>query len=89
MVCVETDDAVALLECPVDMAKNKARQPEPEPDEPIKTLFAVKGRPVWFDWLREYAEFLGMPTTTTFDLALREQAKRDGFPKPMPKRMSR
>jgi hypothetical protein len=48
---------------------------------------ALKGDPAWLDWLKEYADFLGVQATTAIDLALRDQAKDDGFAKPMPKRM--
>jgi len=53
------------------------------------TLFAVKGKPSWHAWLKEYADSLGMDATVAIDNALRQQAKRDEFPKPMPKRMGK
>ena len=61
----------------------------PEPDDAPKTLFAVKGRETWYEWLRGYAEFAGLNMMTVIDVALREQAKRDGYGKPMPKRMGK
>jgi hypothetical protein len=78
---VMESEAVATLE-PSPVAKKK-----PEPEEPPKTLFATKGRPVWFEWLKEYADSRGMTVSGVIDFSLSEQAKRDGFSRPMPKRM--
>lgn len=66
-----------------DMAKAKKGKPVPETPKP---LFSVKGLPSWHAWLKEYARFLGLTATSAMDVALREQAKRDGFTKPMPPR---
>ena len=60
------------------MARKKAG-PIPEAEQP-KTLFAVKGTQAWHDWLKDYAEGQGVAVMTVIDHALREQAKRDGFP---------
>jgi len=49
----------------------------------------VKGDPEWLEWLTRYAEWLGVGATTAIDISIREQAKRDGFDEPMPKRFSR
>lgn len=57
-----------------------------EAEETPRTLFSVKGLPSWHEWLKRYADFLGLNSTTAMDIALREQAKRDGFKEPMPKR---
>lgn len=67
----------------------KARAGREEPDDTPKTLFSVKGRPSWFAWLKEYADSIGMDAVGAIDNALRQQAKRDEFSKPMPKRMGR
>lgn len=80
MLTVEDEPAVAVEET---MAKKK---PEPEPS---RTLFAVKGDPAWHEWLKSYADSLGMTVTGVIDYALREQAKRDKFAEPMPKRFGR
>jgi hypothetical protein len=53
----------------------------------IKTLFSMKGDVLWFEWLKEFAEFQGRTATTTIDIAVQELAKKEGFSKPMPKRM--
>jgi hypothetical protein len=66
-----------------DMAKKKAAPPGP------KTLFAVKGTDAWFEWLKEYAEFASVSAMSAIDLALKGQAKRDGFDKPMPRRIGK
>lgn len=79
--------AVRRREKPIVMAKSGKKTPEPEPAQ--KTLFSIKGDPAWFEWLKRYADFLGVAATTTIDLAVREQAKRDGFKEPMPKRLVR
>jgi hypothetical protein len=63
------------------MAKKKA---EPKGQ---KTLFAVKGSDEWFDWLKRYADSVGVSAMVAIDLALKDKAKRDGFPEPMPKRI--
>jgi hypothetical protein len=68
------------------MAKAKKRKPDPADQ---KTLIALKGNPDWLEWLKRYADSLGVPLTTSIDIALREQAKRDGFIEPMPKRLVR
>ena len=67
------------------MAKAKGSQP----DDSTKTLLSIKGKPSWYLWLKEYADSLGMDAVGAIDNALRQQAKRDEFPKPMPKRMGR
>ena len=77
----ETDTMVATMD-PEPMAKEGPR------DTP-KTLFAIKGYPEWYDWLSRYAESRGMTATGVIDFALSEQAKRDKFPDPMPKRFGR
>jgi hypothetical protein len=64
------------------MAKKKAARREPQ-----RTLVSLKGDPAWLEWLKDYADSLGVQTTTAIDLALRDQAKRDGFARPMPKRL--
>jgi hypothetical protein len=72
------------------MAKTRGRELEPTPDPEGKarvSLITLKGDPAWLEWLQEYADFLGVPNTTALDIAVREQAKRDGFGKPMPKRL--
>jgi hypothetical protein len=66
------------------MAKGKPKAPQVR-----KTLIALKGEPVWLEWLNAYADHLGISATTAIDLALRDQAKRDGFTEPMPKRFAR
>lgn len=58
---------------------------QPEKRSP-KTLFSIKGFQEWYDWLVAYSESLGMTVTGAIDYALREQAKRDKFEQPMPKR---
>jgi hypothetical protein len=68
----------------VGMAKKKTTPPTREAQ---RTLISLKGDPAWLDWLKGYADSLGIQATTAIDLALREQAKRDGFGKPMPKRL--
>lgn len=72
------------------MAKAKGK-PAQEPESPRThvSLITLKGNPEWLEWLKRYAESMGMQLTTVIDFALREQAKRDGFAEPMPKRMSR
>ncbi len=79
------DDAegLAVLELD-DVAKRKA-----EADDTPKTLFSIKGKPSWHAWLKRYADSLGMDATVAIDNALRQQAKRDEFPDPMPKRMGK
>jgi hypothetical protein len=47
----------------------------------------IKGEPAWLEWLKRYADHVGVQTTTAFDLALRSRAKCDGFEEPMPKRL--
>ncbi len=69
------------------MSKKKAGS-IPEGEQP-KTLFSIKGTQAWHEWLKEYAESRGMAVMAVIDHALREQAKKDGFPKPMPKRFTR
>jgi hypothetical protein len=62
---------------------------KPKVSEPLKSLITLRGEPGWLDWLKGYADHLGVQATTAIDIALREQAKRDGFEEPMPKRFSR
>ncbi len=54
-----------------------------------KTLFAVKGSEEWFEWLKQYADFAGVSMMSAIDLALKDKARRDGFPEAMPKRIAR
>lgn len=79
----------AVLLGPYEMAKSRADSGSQDAEDKPKTLFAVKGRPAWHAWLKEYAESIGMDAMGAIDNALRQQAKRDEFPKPMPKRMSK
>ena len=60
-----------------------------EPDDIPKTLFAIKGKPSWYAWLKEYADSVDLDVTMTIDNALRHQARRDEFTKPMPRRFGR
>jgi hypothetical protein len=60
-----------------------------EPDDIPKTLFAIKGKPAWYAWLKEYADSVGLDVTVTIDNALRHQARRDEFTEPMPRRFGR
>lgn len=62
---------------------------KPKVSEPLKSLITLRGEPEWLEWLKRYADHLGVQTTTSIDIALREQAKRDGFDEPMPKRFAR
>jgi hypothetical protein len=55
--------------------------------QPQKSLITLNGDPAGLEWLEEYADFLGVANTTAIDISVREQAKRDGFTKPMPKRL--
>jgi hypothetical protein len=73
-------DATLLLDEPTVMAKKRA-----EPEIP-KTLFAIKGVESWYAWLKGFAEFRGIGVMGLIDEALRDHAKREGFPRPMPKR---
>ena len=52
-----------------------------------KSLISLKGDPAWLEWLKEFADSLGVPVTTAIDLSLKDYAKRQGFAKPMPKRL--
>jgi hypothetical protein len=56
---------------------------------PLKSLITLRGEPEWLEWLKRYADHLGVQATNAIDIALREQAKRDRFNEPMPKRFSR
>ena len=64
-----------------EMAKDRKRQ------SPQRSLISLKGDPAWLEWLRRYADSLGVPVTTAIDLSLRNAARRDGFDEPMPKRL--
>lgn len=55
----------------------------------LKTLFAVKGTVTWYDWLRRYATSRGVGIMALIDSALRDDAIRNGFTEPMPKRGTR
>jgi hypothetical protein len=66
------------------MAKAKAKESDNR-----KTLIAIKGEQKWLDWLKEYAEWLGVGVMTAIDVSLRKTARDDGFEKPMPKRFTR
>ena len=66
-----------------------AKRKEQEADDSPRTLFAVKGRPTWHAWLKGYADSIGTDVMGAIDAALRQQAKRDGYEDPMPKRMTR
>lgn len=74
---------LAVLEID-EMAKAKANPPA---DDIPKTLFSIKGRPSWHGWLKAYANSIGMDAIGAIDNALRLQAKADGFPEPMPRRI--
>ncbi len=69
------------------MARLKAKQEEPE-DEPVKTLFAVKGSQAWYKWLKDFADKLGTTNLGVIDESLREYATVKGF-RPMPRRIPR
>jgi hypothetical protein len=75
--CLEDDVAEAM-----GMAKKRAGDREPQ-----KSLITLKGDPSWLEWLKRYADSLGVTASTALDIAVREQAKRDGFKEPMPKRL--
>jgi hypothetical protein len=66
------------------MAKGKGKPPER-----LKPLITLRGEPEWLEWLKRYATDRGLQLTTIIDIAVREQAKRDGFDEPMPKRFTR
>lgn len=68
------------------IALGRPKKKQSKADGPQKTLVSLKGNIEWADWLREYAESIGLPVTNAIDIALREQAKRDGFKRPMPRR---
>lgn len=69
------------------MAKPKKTVPEPAKPEPTpgprqKNVLALKGTDAWKAWLDGFATRKGMPVTVLVDHALRELAKRDGYPDP-------
>lgn len=70
-----------------EMAKKKASGDAAPKGQ--KTLFAVKGDEDWYEWLKQYADHVGVSAMVAIDLALKGQAKRDGFADPMPKRVKR
>lgn len=77
-----------MLDLDAVMVAEREMAKKPEKQEP-KTLFAVKGFPEWFEWLQRYADHVGLPMMSVIDTALRNQAKRDEFPEPMPRRIGR
>jgi hypothetical protein len=66
------------------MAKGRAKT-----SEKLKPVITLVGTEDWLEWLKRYAEFRGFQMTTAIDVALRDQARRDGFEEPMPKRFTR
>jgi hypothetical protein len=59
-----------------------------KPDKmPTRSLISLKGDPSWLEWLKELADWVGVPASTAIDLGLIELAKRRGFRKPMPSRL--
>jgi hypothetical protein len=64
------------------MARTKSQRVNPQ-----KSLMTLKGDDSWLEWMKEFADFLGVPVSTVIDLSVREKAIRDKFPKPMPKRL--
>lgn len=69
------------------MAKKKPPLP-PEPQTPapsgsrLKNIIGLRGTDEWKTWLDGLAKHKGMPVTVLIDHALRELAKRDGYPDP-------
>lgn len=47
-----------------------------------KNVLAVRGTEQWKEWLDGFAASKGMPVTVLVDHALRELAKREGYPAP-------
>lgn len=47
-----------------------------------KNLVVVRGYEAWGEWLEGLSRQLGSPITVTIDRALRELAKREGYPPP-------
>jgi hypothetical protein len=78
---------ISMLEI-AEMSRTRRPVAEPEPEDNPRTLFSVKGRAAWYEWVKGYADSRGMSVMGVIDFALSEQAKRDQFPKPMPKRMA-
>jgi hypothetical protein len=70
------------------VAEPDAMAKKPEKEEP-QTLFAVKGYPSWFEWLKAAADHEGLPVMNFIDLAVKDRAKRNGFDQPMPRRVGR
>jgi hypothetical protein len=50
-----------------------------------ENILALKGTDAWKSWLDGFASRKGMPVTVLVDHALRELAKRDGYPDPPPR----
>ena len=76
------------------MAKKRAKgeavgDPRAKPRTKQNTILVYKGSEAVEAWLRELAEFSGLPITNTVDQALKQYAERIKFPKPMPKRQAR
>jgi hypothetical protein len=77
-----------------EMAKKQpkggsAEDPQAKPKTKQNTILVYKGSEAVESWLRELAEFSGLPITNTVDLALKQYAERIKFPKAMPKRQAR
>lgn len=47
-----------------------------------KNLVVIKGYEAWGEWLEGLASRKGMPVTVLIDQALRDVAKREGYPDP-------
>ena len=47
----------------------KAKKPQRKPD-PQRSLITLKGDPAWLEWLKRYADALGVATSTAIDIAL-------------------
>jgi hypothetical protein len=72
------------------MARPKKSAPKPARDKTAdavrqRNILALKGTDAWKAWLDGFAARKGMPVTVLVDHALRELAKRDGYPDPPPR----
>jgi hypothetical protein len=63
------------------MARKGAKPGGKEPSRK-KNLIVVRGYEAWGEWVEGLAKHLGTPVVGTVDRALRELAKREGYPPP-------
>ncbi len=61
-------------------AKPTGEVEKPKSEARKKNLVVIRGYEAWGEWLEGLAAHKGMPVTVLIDQALREVAKRDGYP---------